>query len=152
MLQDNPPIICAVITKTHYTLRGVKENNTFSINIPFSHLEEVVDYCGLYSGFQVDKSCLFEVFYGELKTVPMVMECELNIECGLVDSRDLNTMELILGEINEVYYEVRCLSENKPDYRKMDPMMFFMPEGPYIKTGDVIAKAFEVGKNYRKDH
>ena len=150
MLQDNPPLIGAGITKTHYTRLGVKENKTFSINIPSSHMAEVVDYCGLHSGSDVDKSRLFDVFYGELKTAPMVMECAINIECVLVESKELNTMELILGEIIEVYCEERYLTENKPDYRKIDPMMFFMPEGPYIKAGDVIAKAFEVGKNYRK--
>ena len=152
MLQDKPPLIVAGMTKTHYTRQGVKENKTFSINIPSSHMAEIVDYCGLYSGSQVDKSCLFDVFYGELKTAPMVKECALNIECRLVDSKELNTMELILGKIIEVYCEERDLSEGKPDYRKMDSIMFFMPDGPYFKAGDFIAKAFEVAKNYSRRH
>ncbi|UCF06561.1 MAG: flavin reductase family protein [bacterium] len=150
MLQDDPPLISAGMSKTHYTRQGIHDNKTFSINIPSSHMAEIVDYCGLYSGSNVDKSSLFDVFYGELETAPMVKECTLNIECRLVDSKELNTTELIIGEIVEVYCEEKYLSEDKPDYRKMDPMMFFMPEGPYFKAGDVIAKAFEVGKDYEK--
>jgi flavin reductase (DIM6/NTAB) family NADH-FMN oxidoreductase RutF len=150
MLQDTPSLIGAAMTKTHYTKKGINENKTFSINIPSSHMAEIVDYCGLYSGAQVDKSCLFQVFYGDLGTAPMIEECTLNIECRMVDSKEFKTTELIIGEIIQVYCEDKYMSENKPDLRKMDPMMFFMPEGPYIKVGDVIAKAFEVGKDYRK--
>jgi flavin reductase (DIM6/NTAB) family NADH-FMN oxidoreductase RutF len=152
MLQDNPPLIGAGMSKKHYTRRGIKENKTFSINIPSSHLAEIVDYCGLYSGSKVDKSCLFDVFYGELETAPMVKECALNLECRLADSKELTTTELIIGEIVEVYCEEKYLSENKPDYRKMDSMMFFMPDGPYFRAGDFLAKAFEVGKNYSRRH
>lgn len=150
MIQDDPPLIGAGMGKKHYTKQGIMENRTFSINIPSSHLVEVVDYCGLYSGSKVDKSSLFDVFYGELETAPMVKECALNIECRLVDSKELNTTELIIGEIVEVFCEEKYLSENKPDYRKMDPMMFFMPDGPYFRVGDFLAKAFEVGKNYSR--
>ena len=150
MIQDVPPLIGAGMSKTHYTRQGIKDNRTFSINIPSSHMAEIVDYCGLYSGSKVDKSSLFDVFYGELETAPMVKECPLNIECTLVDSKELTTTELIIGEISGVYCEQKYLSGNKPDYRKMDPMMFFMPDGPYFRVGDFLAKAFEVGKGYRR--
>ena len=150
VLQDDPPLIGASMSRTHYTRLGIKENKTFSINIPSSDLAEIVDYCGLYSGSKVDKSGLFNVFYGELKTAPMIKECALNIECKFLECKELNSMDLVLGEIIEIYCEEKCLTENKADYRKMDPMLFFMPEGPYIKTGEVIAKAFEVGKDYKR--
>lgn len=149
MLHDDPPLIGAAMSKSHYTMKGIKENNTFSMNIPSSNMAEIVDYCGLYSGSQVDKSLLFDVFYGELGTAPMVKECALNIECRLVDSKEFNTTELIIGEIVEVYCEEKYLTDNKPDYTKMDPMLFFMPDGPYFKAGDFLAKAFDVGRNYK---
>jgi flavin reductase (DIM6/NTAB) family NADH-FMN oxidoreductase RutF len=150
VLQDNPPLIGASMSKTHYTRQGIKENKTFSINIPSSNMAEIVDYCGLYTGSKVDKSCLFDIFYGKLKTALMVKVCALNIECSLVDSKKLNTIDLILGEIVEIYCEEKYLSENKLDYKRIDPLLFYMPEGPYIKKGDVVANAFEVGKDYKK--
>lgn len=95
----------------------------------------------------VDKSRLFDVFYGRLKTAPMVNECPINMECRLVDARALDTMDLIIGRVVEIYCEEKCLSHNKPDYVKIDPLLFFMPEGPYLKTGRAVAKAFEAGKD-----
>jgi flavin reductase (DIM6/NTAB) family NADH-FMN oxidoreductase RutF len=132
--------------KTYYTRKGIKENKTFSLNIPSTQMAKIVDYCGLHSGANVDKSRLFNVFYGRLKTAPMVNECGLNIECQLVDSKELDTMDLIIGRIVQVYCEEKCFSDNKPDFKKIDPLLFFMPEGPYLKIGKVIAQAFDVGK------
>ena len=150
MLQDEPPLIGAGMSKTHHTRKGINENKTFSINIPSSRMAAVVDYCGLHSGSEVDKSCLFEVFYGELETAPLIKECALNMECRLVDSKEFQTTVLIIGEIVEAYCDKQYLTQNKPDYRKMDPLMFFMPEGPYFKTGEAVARAFEVGKSFKK--
>jgi len=149
MLQDDPPLIGAAMSKKRYTKRGIKENGTFSINIPSAGMAEAVDYCGLHSGSRVDKSRIFEVFYGGLETAPMVKECPLNLECRLVDSVEFNTMEMIIGEIVEMYCEERYLTENKPDLKKMDPMLFFMPEGPYFKAGDFLAKAWDAGRSYK---
>ncbi len=146
MLQENPPLIAASMGKTYHTRQGIRENNTFSLNIPSTHMARIVDYCGLHSGKEVDKSRLFDVFYGELKTAPMVSECGLNIECRLVDSKKLDTMDLIIGKIVQVYCEEKYLSDNKPDYKKIDPLLFFMPEGPYLEAGNFVAKAFDVGK------
>ena len=55
-------------------------------------------------------------------------------------------MNLIIGKIVQVYCEETCFSNNKPDYKKIDPLLFFMPEGPYLRIGNVIAQAFDVGK------
>ncbi len=150
MLQDDPPLIGASMSRNRYTKQGIKEHKTFSLNIPSSPLAEIVDYCGLYSGAQVDKAPLFDVFYGELETAPMVTECALNIECRLVEARAFKTTELIIGEIVEVYCEEKYLTGGKPDFEKMDPMIFFMPEGPYFKGGEFLAQAYEAGRNYRR--
>ena len=145
MLQENPPLIAASMGKTYYTLEGIKKNKTFSLNIPSTPMAKIVDHCGLHSGSKMDKSRLFDVFYGELETAPMVNECPVNIECQLAECKELETMDLIFGSIVQVYCDETCLTDNKLDYKKMDPLLFFMPEGPYLKTGISVAQAFDVG-------
>jgi flavin reductase (DIM6/NTAB) family NADH-FMN oxidoreductase RutF len=78
----------------------------------------------------------------------MASECGLNIECRLTDSREFDESVLIIGEIAEVFCEERYLTDGKPDCAKMDPLLFFMPEGPYLKTGEAVARAFEAGRNF----
>ena len=46
----NPQAITLGINKIHYTNAGIKENETFSVNIPTSGLVKETDYCGLVSG------------------------------------------------------------------------------------------------------
>jgi flavin reductase (DIM6/NTAB) family NADH-FMN oxidoreductase RutF len=64
----------------YYTNPAIKENGTFSVNIPLATMADVTDYCGLVSGKKCDKAKMFETFYGKLKTAPMIKECPYNEE------------------------------------------------------------------------
>ena len=52
------------MAKVHYTNVGIKENGTFSVNIPSIELVKETDYCGIISGKNADKAGLFEIFFG----------------------------------------------------------------------------------------
>jgi len=47
------------MAKIHYTNAGIKENKTFSINIPSIEMVKETDYCGIVSGKKADKAKLF---------------------------------------------------------------------------------------------
>jgi flavin reductase (DIM6/NTAB) family NADH-FMN oxidoreductase RutF len=44
------------------TATGIRENQTFSVNIPSVDIVKETDYCGLVSGKNQDKSQVFECF------------------------------------------------------------------------------------------
>ena len=46
----NPPMLGIGIKKAHDTSKDIKENGTFSVNIPSADMVDSVDYCGLVSG------------------------------------------------------------------------------------------------------
>ena len=50
-----PPMVSVAIRPKRYTLIGINQNNTFSINIPSTDLIKEADYCGIVSGSDVDK-------------------------------------------------------------------------------------------------
>lgn len=56
-----------------YTRKDIHDNMTFSVNIPSESLIKETELCGTKSGRDVDKSTLFDTFYGELKTAPMTV-------------------------------------------------------------------------------
>lgn len=142
----NPPLISVSLLKNHYTLLGIKENRTFSVNIPSAEMVKTVDYCGLVSGHKVDKSKLFNTFYGALKTAPMIEECPLNLECKLVRTLEFPENEAFIGEIVEAYAEQRYLTNALPDIKKLDPIIFSSHDYNYWKVGENLARAFHVGK------
>jgi flavin reductase (DIM6/NTAB) family NADH-FMN oxidoreductase RutF len=149
MLNDTPPLIGLSMARGRYTAKGIRESGLFSVNVPSSDTVAAVDYCGLHSGKTVDKSALFEVFYGDLKTAPMVQACPLTMECRLVRTVDFGGSDFFVGEIVSIYVEESALKNGKPDVEKLDPILFFMPEGPYRKVGRTLAGAWEIGQDYR---
>ena len=150
-VNPDPPIVGIAITKTHHTAKGIAANETFSVNIPGVELMDRTDYCGMFSGREVDKSELFEVFYGELETAPMIQECPVNMECKLVDTVELTAVYFFLGEIVQAFSEERYLTDGKLDVTKTRPFALTMPDGSYRPIREAIGKAWEVGAKLKPE-
>lgn len=144
-----PPMIGVPIRHQQYTLKGIVQNMTFSINTPSVDLVKETDYCGIVSGAKVDKvkACGFEVFFGELETAPMIDQCPLNLECKLVHVLNLGTHAFVIGEVKRTYISEDCTTDGKPDAAKIKPMVFNMEASVYLTFGDFVAKAFSVGRD-----
>ncbi len=149
MLHGTPPLIGITMSKKHYTNKGIKANKEFSVNIPTSNMVAVTDYCGLHSGLRVDKSKEFELFYGELKSAPMIKECSVNIECKLMNTIGFKKTEFFIGEIVEIYSDDDYIVEDKINVENFDSFVFLNPNGPYRKIGNYLAEAYEVGTSYK---
>jgi len=141
-----PPALTVGLQPVRLTLKGIRENGRFSVNIPSADLVKKVDYCGIYSGEKRDKSKIFKTFYGVLETAPLIKECPVNLECKVKHSLDLGSHVLIVGEIVETHISERCLTEGKPDPQKIDPLIYTTVLQQYRRLGEFIAKAFEIGK------
>jgi flavin reductase (DIM6/NTAB) family NADH-FMN oxidoreductase RutF len=142
----DPPLLGIAINKTHYTASGIRQRKAFSINFPSEGMIEKTDFVGIASGRDTDKSTLFDVFWGETKSAPMIRECPLCLDCRLYGIYDFPKNDLFVGEIVAAYTEERYLTEGKPDIRKMKPVLLTMPDNNYWGVGDWIAGAWSVGK------
>lgn len=149
-VNSNPPMLAVGVNKNHLTNKAVRENKTFSVNFPDTNLIEKTDYCGLVSGKREDKSELFNVYYGELKTAPMIEECPLSLECKLIHIYEMPTNDLFIGEIMATYTEKQYLTDGKPDIKKINPAVLTMPDNNYWNIGENIGKAWNIGKNLKK--
>lgn len=133
--------------KRHHTNPGIRENQTFSVNLPSTRMVKETDYCGLVSGQEVDKSALFRTFYGKLKTAPMIEECPVSMECRVIQTLDLGTHEIFIGDIVETYCREDCLTAGKgEDLSRVDPILFSMGGARYFRLGEQIGLAWNAGK------
>ena len=105
-----------------------------------------MDYCGIYSGHKVDKSQIFKVTYGKLNTAPLIQECPVNLECKVIHSVDLGSHVLFIGEIMETYIDADCMTAEKADPAKIDPIIYTTGVKQYQRLGDVVGKAWDIGK------
>lgn len=74
-----PALLGICVNKSNASHEAILETGEFSVNLPSVEMVAVTDYTGLVSGRRVDKSDLFNVFYGELKAAPMIADCPLSI-------------------------------------------------------------------------
>lgn len=139
-----PPIVYITSAKAHYTNAGIKEAGYFSVNVPSPGLVEKTDYVGLVSGREVDKSGVFTPFFGSVDKAPMIRECPVNMLCKVIDRIDLPNNDVFLGEILEVYVSGDCLTDGKPDVRKINPVL--LAGGLYWELGSVVGTAYKDGK------
>lgn len=145
----DPPMVSVAIFSQRYTLKGIKHKRVFSVNIPSVNLVRETDFCGIYSGENVDKVsiCGFELFYGYQLHVPMIEQCPVNLECSVVDILKNGSHELVIGKIEETYVSDYCHTDGKVDIAKVMPLIFASGIGfHYYELGRVIAPAFKIGK------
>ncbi len=141
-----PPHISTALQHHRYSLKGIRQNMTFSVNIPGAGLVKETDYCGLVSGARADKvkDCKFNVFYGQSPKIPFIQECAINHACEVVQILNLGSHELIVGRVVESHVSEEYLTAGRPDPAKIKPFVF--AGMGYIGLGDYLAKAFSAGQ------
>lgn len=150
-----PPMVSVAIRPGRYTHRGIKQSSTFSVNVPSIDLVKETDYCGIESGSKVNKieACNFSVFYGKLINAPLIEECPINLECKVIHTLNLYTHSLFIGQVEETYISKSCLTKGEPDVKKFKAFIYTTDlDYHYQALGDVVARAFSIGKklNIRK--
>ncbi|MFZ2446665.1 MAG: flavin reductase family protein [Syntrophobacteraceae bacterium] len=150
---STPPMLTVALQHHRHTLKGIKENGVFSVNVPHAGQVKETDYCGIYSGAKEDKAsaCGFSVFYGKLEKAPLIEQCPVNLECRVVHLLHLGSHTLVIGQIVEVHVSEECTSSGEPDPRKVDPLMYITGANKsYFRLGETVGPAFKIGAELKK--
>lgn len=146
---STPPMLSVALQHHRHTLKGIRQNLTFSANIPSVDVMKETDYCGVVSGAKTDKvaDCKFNVLYGKLETAPLVDQFPVNLECRVLHMLNLGSHILIIGQIEEVHVTESCLTDGQPDVDKIRPFLWVArPGNEYREFGKPIGKSFIVGR------
>ena len=149
MIDDEPPKMAVVMGKDRRTKDGIRENRTFSINLPDVGTAAAADHCGLVSGYKEDKSKVFDVFFGKTLTAPMAREWPVHVELTLDEIIELEGTDIVIGEVEEVYVDESRLTDGVPDMDKLQLLMYLSSGALYFTKGKTVAEAFKVGKDFR---
>ncbi|MCG6931698.1 MAG: flavin reductase family protein [Desulfofustis sp.] len=146
---DIPQYLSIGLHRSHYSNKGIHGHGEFSINIPSQTMRAITDYAGLVSGSKVSKADLFEIERGELQHAPMILHCPLSMELRLKDTVILGHHEIFIGEIVNTYIHDTCLTDNKPDLEKIDPILFDMMKLDYWSLGKRTGKPWRDGQTLK---
>ena len=139
------------IGKKQYTNVGIKENMTFSVNIPSEDILIKTDYIGINSGRNIDKTEIFNVFYGELKTAPMIDDAPVCYECKVVNTLDFDGVhDVFFGEVVKTYADDAILNDKGGlELKKINPCLLWFQN--YYSIGKEIGQAYSLGRKYKSN-
>ncbi len=143
-----PPTVSVGVQRSRYTLEGILQNRSFSVNVPNEDIMAKADYCGIVSGRDRDKfaDCGFTVSYGKTAGAPLIGECPVSLECEVMHLVDVGSHMLVVGKVVEAHVDESCLTEGLPDIEKVRPLIYSRGKSPkYNAVGKLVGTPFKAG-------
>jgi len=148
-----PPCAGVAIRQQRHTHRNLLARRAFTLNVPRASSAAAVDFLGIVSGARDAEKLSragLETSPGSVVDAPLVTECPVNVECELREQLELGSHTWFVGEIMEVHVDEELLDDaGKVDVVTLDPLVFCTSRQTYHRLGEVVARAFDVGKSLR---
>lgn len=114
IINSEPPLVYVSIRKTRKSHEIIQKEKEFVMNIPDGKLAWEADFCGTKSGKEIDKfkEANLSKIPAEKIAAPMIEQCPINIECKLVEIKELGSHDMFIGEVVAVHCEEQYLLEN----------------------------------------
>lgn len=129
----------------HYTNRGIIASRKLSINLISQEMLPKADYVGSVSGAQADKSEVFAYHLGANGS-PIIDVSPLSMELEVVDVYKSEGFDNFICAVANTYASPDVISNGKPDYNKLKPVLFEFPTYAYLATGPIIGKCLRLDK------
>lgn len=151
VVASTPPTIAMGLRESRYTLELIRENGSFTVNIPRADMAETVDFCGLATGRKVNKFAASGLTLTPAATVetPLIAECPYNIECRVTHEVTVGAYRVVFGEIVETHVAEEILLSTEGDLvdvEALDPLVYIAGSREYRRLGKKVADAFSVGR------
>jgi len=104
----NPVLIAIFIHKGSQTLKNIEKTKEFGVNVASKDQTSEVNIAGGYSGFEIDKLSLkniFKTFAPEKIKTPMIFGCTINAECILVQKEKLGDHVMLVGKVVHIKHD-----------------------------------------------
>ena len=104
----SPMLIAVFIHKGSYTIKNIEKTKEFGVNVASQDQTAEVSVAGGYSGSEIDKIGLKNVFHvskpHKIKT-PMIAGCTINAECKLIKTESLGDHVMAVGKVVHIKHD-----------------------------------------------
>jgi len=104
----NPVLIAIFIHKGSQTLKNIEKTKEFGVNVASKEQTAQVSVAGGYSGFEIDKINLkniFKTFTPQKIKSLMISGCTINAECNLVRKEKLGDHVMLVGKVVHIKHD-----------------------------------------------
>lgn len=149
--QETPAGICIDLDKAHKTTANILRTKAFTVSFATVDTIAATDYFGIVSGNKEPKK--FEksglsARKSEFVDAPIVEEYKVALECRLFETNELPNDMRIVGEIVNVCADESVLTDGEIDAKKLQPLAWNCVSKEYVKFGDSVGLAWNVGKTF----
>lgn len=137
------PAMCYIsVRKSRYSHELIKESGEFVINLTNKQLARATDWCGIKSGRDFDK--FKEMGLTPIKatkiSAPMIEEAPVNIECKVVDIKELGSHDMFIANVLAVNADSQYLNKETGAFNLQSAEMLTYMHGQYYLVGEPIGK------------
>ncbi len=113
IINSEPPKTYISVRPSRHSYGIIKEKGEFVINLTPSRLVRTADYCGIYTGKNVDKFSKCKLTKEEANEVkaPVIAECPVALECKVTDVVPLGTHDMFIADIVAVDVDEELIDE-----------------------------------------
>lgn len=150
----NPAMVYISVRPERYSYQMIKESGEFVINLTTEKLVKATDYCGVKSGRDVDKwkeMNLHQVKAETLEYSPLILESPVNIECKVVEIKELGSHHMFLANVTAVHADEVYLNEqNKFELNNTGLLAY--SHGEYLGLGKKLGTfGYSIRKKAKKN-
>ncbi|HEY5540811.1 MAG TPA: flavin reductase family protein [Coriobacteriia bacterium] len=147
---SKPPCVSVSLRAATASHGNIVARKAFTISLPGESNAAQADYFGLVSGRDHDKfaDLGLSAVRGDFVDAPYVGEFPIVLECKVVALHELGMHTQFIGEIFDVKADESVLTpEGGVDVERLKPIIFAMGVQSYFGIGDLIGKAYTIGKH-----
>lgn len=149
---SDPAMVSISVRPERYSYHMIEETGEFVINLTTEDLVYATDYCGVKSGKDVDKwkEMKLTKVYGTETNVPMIGESPVNIECRIVEKKELGSHHMFLAKVLAVHVDEKYMDETGR-FLLNDAKPLIYSHGRYLTVGKEIGSfGYSVRKKRKK--
>ena len=121
---SHPEYVTVAINPKRFSHRTIIDTKKFCINIPNSDLLREVDFCGSFSGKDIDKfeACSFKKQYYKSDYV-LIEQCKMHLICTVESIVNLGSHDLFIARV-----EKKLIDSSIVDiHESLDPIIYSRP-------------------------
>lgn len=148
---SKPPCVSVSLRAATASHGNIMARKAFTISLPSQEYAAQADYFGVASGRDHDKFAAtgLTAVRSDLVDAPYVDEFPLVLECSVVGVHELGLHTQFIGEILDVKVDEAMLTdEGRVDLARLKPILFAMDPGTYYAIGELVGKAYSIGKGF----
>lgn len=137
------PAMCYIsVRKSRHSYDIIKNSGCFVLNLTTEALAFATDWCGVKSGKDVNKFSEMKLTAAPAQCVkaPIIVESPLNIECEVVEIKELGTHDMFIAKVVNVQADSKYIDPKTDAFDLEAAKLLTYSHGQYYQLGNRIGK------------